>query len=131
MQRAEDIDYQTEQPGIDFVLRSKLANHLPVLVPVGVLYNTPDNAVSEIQYLLARKYSLEGVELGEEPDGQWTSPEDFAALYVATARQLRSLSSQLTLGGPSSQNFDAHRLTGPDKSGNRFLTNRFPRPLHP
>ena len=127
--RAEDINYKTEQPGLDFVLRSKLANHLPVLVPVGVLYDTPDNAVAEIQYLLARKYSLEGVELGEEPDGQWTSPEDFAALYVATARQLRSLSAELKLGGPSLQNFDSHLLTWPDKSGNRFWMNRFLRAL--
>ena len=127
--RAEDINYKTEQPGLDFVLRSKLANHLPVLVPVGVLYDTPDNAVSEIQYLLARKYSLEGVELGEEPDGQWTSPEDFAALYVATARHLRSLSAELKLGGPSLQNFDSHLLTWPDKSGNRFWMNRFLRAL--
>ena len=127
--RAEDINYKTEQPGLDFVLRSKLANHLPVLVPVGVLYDTPDNAVSEIQYLLARKYSLEGIELGEEPDGQWTSPEDFAALYVATARQLRSLGAELKLGGPSLQNFDGHLLTWPDKSGNRFWMNRFLRAL--
>src|SRR4029079_372984 len=118
-----------EQPGLDFVLRSKLANHLPVLVPVGVLYDTPDNAVAEIQYLLARKYLLEGVELGEEPDGQWTSPEDFAALYVATARHLRSLSAELKLGGPSLQNFDSHLLTWPDKSGNRFWMNRFLRAL--
>jgi len=123
--RAEDIDYKTEQPGLDFILRSKLTNHLPVLVPVGVLYDTPDNAVAEIQYLLARKYSLEGVELGEEPDGQWASPEDFAALYAATARRLRSLSSKLKLGGPSLQNFDGHLLTWPDKSGNRSWMNRF------
>jgi F5/8 type C domain len=127
--RAEDIDYKTEQPGLDFILRSRLANHLPVLVPVGVLYDTPDNAVAEIRYLLARKYSLEGVELGEEPDGQWASPEDFAALYVATARRLRSLSSQLKLGGPGLQNFDGHLLTWPDKSGNRFWMNRFLRAL--
>jgi len=127
--RAEDIDYKTEQPGLDFILQSKLANHLPVLVPAGVLYDTPDNAVAEIRYLLARKYSLEGVELGEEPDGQWASPEDFAALYVATARRLRSLSSQLKLGGPSLQNFDGHLLTWPDKLANRFWMNRFLRAL--
>ena len=123
--RAEDIDYKTEQPGLDFILRSRLTNHLPVLVPVGVLYDTPDNAVAEIRYLLARKYPLEGVELGEEPDGQWASPEDFAALYAGTAQRLRSLSSQLKLGGPSLQNFDGHLLTWPDKSGNRFWMNRF------
>ena len=123
--RAEDIDYKTEQPGLDFILRSKLTNHLPVLVPVGVLYDTPDNAVAEIRYLLGRGYSLEGVEVGEEPDGQWVSPEDFAALYAATARRLRSLSSQLNLGGPSLQNFDGHLLTWPDKSANRFWMKRF------
>ncbi len=31
--RAEDIDYKIEQPGLDFILRSELTNHLPVLVP--------------------------------------------------------------------------------------------------
>ena len=123
--RAEDIDFKTEQPGLDFVLQSKLTNHLPVLVPVGVFYDTPENAVAEIEYLLARKYPLEGVELGEEPDGQWASPEDYAALYVATAKRLRNLSSRLKIGGPSLQNFDAHLLTWPDQSGNRWWMNRF------
>jgi F5/8 type C domain len=123
--RAEDIDYRTEQPGLDFILQSKLTKHLPVLVPVGVFYDTPENAVAEIKYLLARKYPLEGVELGEEPDGQWASPEDYAALYIATAKRLRNLSSKLRIGGPSLQNFDAHLLTWPDQSGNRSWMNRF------
>ena len=123
--RAEDIDYKTEQPGLDFILQSKLTNHLPVLVPVGIFYDTPENAVAEIEYLRARKYPLEGVELGEEPDGQWASPEDYAALYVATAKQLRHLSSRLKIGGPSLQNFDAYLLTWPDRSGNRSWMNRF------
>jgi F5/8 type C domain len=123
--RAEDVDYRTEQPGLDFVLQSKLTNHLPVLMPVGVFYDTPENAVAEVKYLLARKYQLEGVELGEEPDGQWASPEDYAALYIATAKRLRNLSSKLKIGGPSLQNFDAHLLTWPDQSGNRSWMNRF------
>ncbi len=55
--RAEDIDYDTEQAGLDFILRSKLTNNLPMLIPVGVLYDTPENAVAEIQYLLRRNYS--------------------------------------------------------------------------
>ena len=96
-----------------------------MLVPVGVFYDTPENAVAEIKYLLANKYALEGVELGEEPDGQWASPEDYAALYVATATRLRNLSSKLKIGGPSLQNFDAHLLTWPDQSGNRSWMNRF------
>jgi hypothetical protein len=123
--RAEDINYDTEQPGLDFVLRSKLTNNLPALVPVGVLYDTPENAVAEIQYLLRRNYSLEGIELGEEPDGQWVSPEDYAALYAGIARHLAELKSPLKIGGPSLQNFEDQLLTWADASDNRSWMNRF------
>jgi hypothetical protein len=123
--RAEDIDHGTEQPGLDFVLRSKLTNNLPVLVPVGVLYDTPENAVAEIQYLLRRNYSLEGIELGEEPDGQWVSPEHYAALYAGVARRLVELKSPLKIGGPSLQNFEDQLLIWADASGNRSWMNRF------
>jgi hypothetical protein len=123
--RAEDIDYNTEQPGLDFILRSKLTNNLPVLVPAGVLYDTPENAVAEIQYLRSRNYSLEGIELGEEPDGQWASPEDYGALYTGVARRLAELKSALKIGGPSLQNFEDELLTWPDPSGNRSWMNRF------
>ncbi len=123
--RAVDIDYKTEQPGLDFILTSELTNHLPVLLPVAVLYNTPDNAAAQIKYLLRRRYQLEQIELGEEPDGQWVSPEDYAALYVGVARRLRALSSQVKLGGPSLQSFESHLLTWADASGNRSWMNRF------
>ena len=123
--RAEDIDYSTEQPGVDFILRSKLTNNLPVLVPVGVLYDTPENAVAEINYLLRRNYSLEGIELGEEPDGQWASPEDYAALYSGLARRLTMLNAHIKLGGPSLQNFEDQLLTWADASRNRSWINRF------
>ena len=123
--RSQDIDYKTEQPGLDFILRSALTNGLPVLVPVGVLYDTPENATAEISYLLKREYLLEGIELGEEPDGQWATPEDYATLYSGVARQLAALNSHLKLGGPSLQNFDDQLLTWPDASGNRSWMNRF------
>jgi F5/8 type C domain len=121
--RAEDVDYKIEQPGLDFILRSALTNGLPVLVPVGVLYDTPENAAAEISYL--RQYPLEGIELGEEPDGQWASPEDYAALYAGVARRLTALNPSLKLGGPSLQNFEEHLLTWPDAAGNRSWMNRF------
>jgi hypothetical protein len=123
--RAEDIDFSVEQPGLDFILRSKLTNNLPILVPVGVLYDTPENAVAEINYLLRRSYGLEAIELGEEPDGQWVSPEDYAALYAGVARQLAALGPRLKLGGPSLQNFEEQLLTWGDASGNHSWMNRF------
>ena len=94
-------------------------------MPIGVLYDTPDNAVAEINYLLRRNYTLEGIELGEEPDGQWASPEDYAALYSGTARRLISLNPHLKLGGPSLQSFEDQLLTWADTSGNRSWMNRF------
>jgi hypothetical protein len=94
-------------------------------VPVGVLYNTPENAVAQVKYLLARGYSIEQIELGEEPDGQWVAPEDYATLYLQTARQLQKLNSPLKLGGPSLQGFQSHLLTWPDAAGNRFWMQRF------
>src|SRR6202035_706343 len=93
--RAEDIDYKVEQPGLDFVLKSELTNNLPVLIPVGILYDSPDNAVAEVKYLLQRHYSVEEIELGEEPDGQWATPEDYAALYSTVALRLRALDPQI------------------------------------
>ena len=121
--RTEDIDYKIEQPGLDFILRSALTNGLPVLVPVGVLYDTPENAAAEISYL--RQYPLEGIELGEEPDGQWAAPEDYAALYVGVARRIVTLNPHLKIGGPSLQNFEGQLLTWPDEAGNRSWMNRF------
>jgi hypothetical protein len=123
--RATDIDHDIEQPGLDFILRSDLSNRLPVLVPVGVLYDTPENAVAEIRYLLKRQYPLEGIELGEEPDGQWVAPEDYAALYTGVARGLSAFSPNLKLGGPSLQNFEEQLLTWPNGSDNRSWMNRF------
>ncbi len=96
-----------------------------MLVPVGVLYDTPENTAAEINYLLRRNYILEGVELGEEPDGQWVSPEDYAALYAGVARRLSTLNPHLKLGGPSLQNFEEQLLTWADSSGNRSWMNRF------
>ena len=121
--RAEDIDFRVEQPGLDFILRSKLTNNLPVLVPAGVVYDTPENAVAEINYLHSRSYRLEGIELGKEPE--WVSPEDYAALYAGVGRRLAALNPSLKLGGPSVQRFEERPLTWADTSGNRSWMNRF------
>src|SRR5438445_1518374 len=110
---------------MDFSLRSALTNGLPMLVPVGVLYDTPENASAEINYLLRRNYDLEGIELGEEPDGQWAFQEHYAARHAGVSCQLTALTPRLKLGGPSLQNFEERLLTWADASGNRSWMNRF------
>jgi len=102
--RAIDIDPNTEQPGFDLVFNSGLTNGLPVLVPVPLLYDTPENAAAEIRFLKTRGYDIRQVEMGEEPDGQQVSPEHEAALYAEFATAIHSVDSTLALGGLSFQN---------------------------
>ena len=101
--RAIDIDKEVEQPGIDRVFSSGIHQDLPVLMAVGALYDTPDNAAALLRYLKQRGYSLRGVEIGEEPDGQYVAPEDYGALYLQIADALRAVDPTITLGGPSFQ----------------------------
>src|SRR5205085_2226365 len=99
--RSTDRDDRVEQPGFDFIFRSGLTNGMLVLTPVPVLYDTPENAAAEIQYLKARGYPIERIELGEEPDGQFVAPEDYGTLYLQVADVVHKIDSSLVLGGPS------------------------------
>jgi hypothetical protein len=101
--REEDRDDGTEQPGLDRVAASGLARGLPMLVPVSVLYDVPGNAAAELAYLRARRIPLRAIEMGEEPDGQWVRPEDFAFLYLRVVDALRRVDPAVVTGGPSLQ----------------------------
>ena len=123
--RSGDRDPHVEQPGFDRVFASGLTSGLPLLTPAGLLYDTPDNAVAEIKYLKAWGYPVSQVELGEEPDGQYVSPEDYGALYVQWADALHRVDPALKLGGPSFQTAVDGWLAWPDARGNRSWLNRF------
>ena len=121
--RAIDRDPDTEQPGLAFIFQSGLTGGLPMMVPAGVYYDTPENAAAELRYLRRRGYPVRQVELGEEPDGQFISPEDYADLYLQTARLLHAIDPDLSLGGPSMQG--ATTETWPDPEGGRSWSARF------
>jgi hypothetical protein len=112
--RAIDRDPETEQPGIDRVVASGLTNGLPMLVPVGVLYDTPENGAALLRYLRTRRVPVRGVELGEEPDGQYVSPDDYGALYLQAAEALRRVDPYVALGGPSFQSVELDVRGWPD-----------------
>jgi len=123
-QCARDRDPELEQPGFDRVFESGLTNGRPVMVPVPVLYDIPENAAAELRYLKARGYPLARVELGEEPDGQYVDAADYGALYLQTAARLRPIAPDLPLGGPSLQSAlsDVWLSPGADRSWNsRFI----------
>ena len=125
--RASDVDQSMEQPGLDRVVRSGLTRGLPMLVPVALLYGTPDDAAAELRYLRKRHVAVRQVELGEEPDGQELSPEDYGALFLRWADALHAVDPRLQLGGPSFQSTYDVIAFWPDARGRtgwmeRFLT---------
>jgi hypothetical protein len=114
-----------EQPGLDLVMRSGLTHGLPAMVPVPLMYDTPENAAAEIRYLRWRGYPVSGIELGEEPDGQYVLPEDYAAFYVEWAKALHAVDPSLALGGPSFQTSLGGWACWPDASGDHSWMRRF------
>lgn len=119
--RAIDRDDQLEQVGVDRIFASGLGNGLPVMMPLPVLFDTPENAAALLRHLVRRGYPLNRIELGEEPDGQFVDPADYGALYLATLDHLRRIAPKLQYGGPSMQSAatDVALVHGPMRSWNR------------
>jgi hypothetical protein len=114
-----------EQPGFDTVFGSGITRGLPATVPVPMLYSTPANAAAEIAYLEAQGYSIARVEMGEEPDGQYVTPEDDAALYAQFATALHAVDPKLQLGGPVFESNLSDVQAWPDGNGQTSWTKRF------
>lgn len=123
--REKDLDQSVEQPGFDRIFQSGLTNGLPMLTPVSLLYDTPENAAAEISYLKSRGYPVERLELGEEPDGQYATPEDYAALYIQWVSAVHKVAPELKLGGPSLQEIQPDTEERRVKLGNSVWLKRF------
>jgi hypothetical protein len=122
--RASDIDLDLEQAGFDRVAKSGLANGLPMMVPVPVLFSTPEDGANELRFLASRGYAFDRVELGEEPDGQYVTPEDYASLFLRWARALHAVAPRASLGGPSFQSPESQVMMAwpEDSAGAPWMT---------
>jgi hypothetical protein len=123
--RAIDKDERTEQPGLDRVFSSGLTNGLPMLTAVPLLYDTPENTAALIRYLQSRQFSVEQIEMGEEPEGQYITPEDYAALYAQWADAIHKIASGLQLGGPCFAALDATPQPDLNQQSSRSWMKRF------
>jgi hypothetical protein len=122
--RASDIDLDLEQAGFDRVVQSGLTNGEPMMIPVPVLFSTPEDGANELRFLASRGYAYDRVELGEEPDGQYVTPEDYASLYLRWARVLHEAAPRATLGGPSFQSPESQNMMAwpEDTAGAPWMT---------
>lgn len=115
--REIDRDKDLEQAGIDRIFRNGLGFALPIMMPTGLLFDTPENAAAELRYLMRRHYRVTQVELGEEPDGQYGAPADYGALYLAFLDRLRPIAPHVRFGGPSLQSGFTDTLLLPEVHG--------------
>lgn len=123
--RESDLVADRIQTGFDLFFQSGITNHLPAMIPVAMVYTTPEDSVAELAYLEKRGYPISYVEMGEEPDGQFMVPEDYAALYVQWAKALHKLDPKLKLGGPIFTGSDEDIKTWRDAHGNTSWMGRF------
>jgi hypothetical protein len=113
------------QVGFDLFYESGVTRGLPAMIPVALLYDTPENAAAEIEYLRKRNYPISHVEMGEESDGQFMVPEDYGALYLQWATVLHRIDPALKLGGPSFQGVNKDIEVWPDANGKVSWLGRF------
>jgi F5/8 type C domain len=114
-----------DQPGLDLFYTSGITRGLPAIIPIAMLYSTPEDAAAEISYVEKRHYPIRYIEMGEEPDGQYMTPEDDAALYLQFATALHRVDPKLKLGGPVFEGVDEDIKSWADAQGRTSWFGRF------
>jgi len=123
---ATDLDPQTgDQTGMDLFYTSGITNNLPAMIPISMLYGTPEDAAAQITYVKKRGYPISYIEMGEEPDGQKMLPEDYGALYIQFATALHKVDAKLKLGGPVFEGVTEDIRVWPDSKGRVSWLGRF------
>jgi hypothetical protein len=123
---ATDLDMHAgDQTGFDLFFTSGITNHLPAMIPVAMLYGTPEDSAAQIAYLKKRGYPVSYIEMGEEPDGQYMLPEDYGALYLQWATALHRVDPALKLGGPVFQGVNEDIKVWSDGQGRTSWLGRF------
>ena len=114
-----------EHTGFDLFFTSGITNNLPAMIPVTLLYGTPEDAAGQIAYVEKRGYPLAYVEMGEEPDGKHALPEDYGALYIQWAAAIHKVDPGLKLGGPIFEGVSQDIRVWPDAQGRTSWMGRF------
>jgi F5/8 type C domain len=122
---ASDRMESGDQPGLDLFFRSGITGGLPAIIPVAMLYSTPEDAAAQMSYVKKRGYPVSYIEMGEEADGQYMLPEDYGALYLEFAAALHGVDAGFKLGGPAFQGVSEDIKSWPDPQGRTSWFGRF------
>ncbi|MGA8151905.1 MAG: discoidin domain-containing protein [Terriglobales bacterium] len=114
-----------DQPGFDLFFTSGITRGLPAIIPIAMLYSTPEDAAAQMAYIRKRGYPVSYIEMGEEPDGQYMLPEDYATLYLQFAKALHGVDPTFKLGGPVFEGVTEDIEAWPDSHGRTSWLGRF------
>lgn len=114
-----------DQPGFDLFFTSGITRGLPAIIPIAMLYSTPEDAAAQMAYIRRRGYTVWRVEMGEEPDGQYMLPEDYATLFLQFASALHRVDPGFKLGGPVFEGVTEDIKAWPDAQGRTSWLGRF------
>ncbi len=114
-----------QHTGFDIFFTSGITNNLPAMIPVTMLYGTPEDAAAQIAYIERRGYRIGYVEMGEEPDGKHAMPEDYGALYLQWATAIHKVDPTLKLGGPVFEGVTEDIHVWPNAQGQTSWMRRF------
>jgi hypothetical protein len=114
-----------DQPGFDLFFTSGITRGLPAIIPVAMLYSTPEDAAAQMSYIKQRGYPVSYVEMGEEPDGQYMQPEDYATLYLQFATAIHDVDPNFKLGGPVFEGVTEDIKVWPDAQARTSWLGRF------
>jgi hypothetical protein len=121
-----DLDEKAgDQVGFDLFFTGGFTRGLPAMIPIAMIYATPEDSAAEITYIEKRGYPISYIEMGEEPDGHYMPPEDYATLYIQWAIALHRVDPKLKLGGPIFTGVNKDIETWPDAQGHTSWTRRF------
>ncbi len=118
-------DHAGDQVGFDLFFTGGYTRGAPAMIPIAMIYATPEDSAAEIEYIEKRGYPIAYVEMGEEPDGHYMPPEDYAALYIQWAAALHKVDPKLKLGGPIFTGVNHDIEAWPDAQGKTSWTRRF------
>jgi hypothetical protein len=114
-----------DQPGFDLFFTSGITRGLPAIIPIALLYSTPEDAAAQMTYIKKRGYPVSYIEMGEESDGQYMLPEDYATLYLQFATALHRVDPNFKLGGPAFEGVTEDIKVWPDAQGQTSWFRRF------
>jgi hypothetical protein len=114
-----------DQPGFDLFFTSGITRGLPAIIPIAMLYSTPEDAAAQMAYIKKRGYPVSYIEMGEEADGQYMLPEDYATLYLQFAQALHKVDPTFKLGGPAFEGVTEDIKAWPETQGRTSWFGRF------